>query len=275
MAGKSPKTNIHLEENPVKKQLFYLSIGALALTMAAGCKDETPKTTAAPQAPVQATATAPAAMQGKTGTVVETMNAAGYTYVQVDTGSEKFWAAAPEFKVTVGESVAVPEGMPMPNYHSKTLDRDFDLVYFVPAVMVGGAGEAGGMMSAAPGGELPSGHPAIDAPKAEDIDMTGIVKAKGGSSIEEVFTNKTELVGKEVTIRGKVVKFSPEIMGKNWIHLQDGTGAEGTNDLTITTSAMAKVGDTVVVTGILSADKDFGHGYQYERIIEDGQVTVE
>jgi hypothetical protein len=272
MLGQGPKNNILLEENPVKKQLFYLSISALVLTMVVGCKDETPKTTAAPQTPTGAVAPAPAAMQGKTGTVVETMNAAGYTYVQVDSGSEKFWAAAPEFQVAVGDSVAVPEGMPMPNYHSKTLDRDFDLVYFVPAIMAGGAG---GTMSAAPAGELPSGHPAIDAPKADDIDMTGIVKAEGGKSIEEIFAGKAELTGQPITVRGKVVKFSPEIMGKNWIHLQDGTGGEGANDLTITTSSMAKVGDTVVITGVLTADKDFGHGYQYDLIIEDGQVTAE
>ncbi|WP_432822753.1 GW dipeptide domain-containing protein [Trichloromonas sp.] len=259
----------------MKKQIFYLSIGALVLTMAAGCKDETPKTTAAPQAPAQTAAPAPAAMQGKSGTVVETMNAAGYTYVQVDTGSEKFWAAAPEFQVAVGDTVAVPEGMPMPNYHSKTLNRDFDLVYFVPAIMAGGAeGAAGGMM-AAPAGELPSGHPAIGAPKADDIDLTGIVKVDGGKSIEEIFAGKAELAGQQISVRGKVVKFSAEIMGKNWIHLQDGTGGEGTNDLTITTNAMAKVGDTVVVSGTLTTDKDFGHGYQYDLIIEDGQVTAE
>ncbi len=255
----------------MKKQLFYLFIGALVLTMTAGCKDETPKTTAT-QAPVETAAPAPAAMQGKTGTVVETMNAAGYTYVQVDSGTEKFWAAAPEFQVAVGDSVAVPEGMPMPNYHSKTLDRDFELVYFVPAIMAGGAG---GAMSAAPAGELPSGHPAIGAPTAEDIDMTGIVKAEGGKSIEEIYAGKAELAGQAITVRGKVAKFSPEIMGKNWIHLQDGTGAEGTNDLTITTSTMAKTGDTIVVTGVLTTDKDFGHGYQYDLIIEDAQITVE
>lgn len=254
----------------MKKHLIYLSIGALALTLAAGCKNEAPKSAEAPQAQAPA---APAS-QAKTGTVVETMNAAGYTYVQVDTGSEKIWAAAPEFQVKVGDSVAVPEGMPMPNYHSKTLNRDFDVVYFVPAVMVGGAeGMAAAVAPAT--GEMPSGHPPISAPKAEDVDLSGIAKAEGGKSVEEIYTGKGELAGKEIAVRGKVVKFSPDIMGKNWVHLQDGTGGEGTNDLTVTTSATAKVGDTVLVSGVLTADKDFGHGYQYDLIIEDAKVTVE
>ncbi len=67
------------------------------------------------------------------------MDSGGYTYVQVDTGKEKVWAAAPQFKVKVGDPVIIPQGMAMHNYHSKTLNRDFDLVYFVNSIMVGGA----------------------------------------------------------------------------------------------------------------------------------------
>ncbi len=255
----------------MKKHLFFVLVGAAVLSAATGCKDQTPKTEVA-QAPGQTAAAPAATMQGKTGTVVETMNSAGYTYVQVDTGPEKIWAAAPEFQVKVGDSVAVPEGMAMPNYHSKTLNRDFDLVYFVPAVMVGGM-EA--MMASAPGGELPSGHPSIAPTDPTTVDLSGLSKAEGGKTIAEIFTAKTELAGKEVAVRGKVVKYSPEIMGKNWIHLQDGTGAEGTNDLTVTTTAAAKVGDTVLINGAISLDKDFGHGYRYDVIVEDAKVTVE
>jgi hypothetical protein len=65
-------------------------------------------------------------------------------------------------------------------------------------------------------------------------------------------------------------------MGKNWLHVRDGSGAEGTNDLTVTTAgAMPNVGDTVVVTGPVVLNKDFGMGYQYDVLIEDAQVTVE
>jgi len=72
-----------------------------------------------------------------------------------------------------------------------------------------------------------------------------------------------------------VVKFSPEIMGKNWIHLQDGTGVSGANDLTVTTSATAQTGDTVTISGVLVTDKDFGYGYSYDVIVEDAEVVVE
>ncbi|AMV71340.1 hypothetical protein JCM30471_31770 [Desulfuromonas carbonis] len=254
----------------MKNALTLLVAGLMALGLAVGCKNETPKTAETP-APATAPAAAPAA-KGKSGTVLETMNSGGYTYVQVDTGTEKIWAAAPEFQVKVGDAVVVPEGMAMANYHSKTLDRDFEMVYFVDGIMVGGA-EA--MAQAA---QMPENHPVANERTKVDaapVDLKGITKAEGGNTVADVFTNKEQLVGKEVKIRGKVVKFSPEIMGKNWIHLQDGTGAAGSNDLTVTTNVAAKVGDTVLVVGKVVADKDFGYGYKYDVILEDAQVTVE
>ena len=269
----------------MKKTLTLITLALAALSLAACSKDEPNKPAAqAPQASAPAAMTAPAAMSNKTGgttgTVVETMDAAGYTYVQVDSGSEKIWAAAPKFAVAVGDSVIVPDGMPMNNYHSKTLERDFPVVYFVDSVMnaSSSAGAPAGVQMN--GAAMPDGHPptgvSSSAP-AVDVDLSNVVKAEGGLTVGEIFSEKSGLASKEVTLRGKVVKFSPQIMGKNWIHLQDGSGdaAAGTNDLTVTTDVTANVGDTVLVTGALTLDKDFGYGYQYNVIIEDAKVTVE
>jgi hypothetical protein len=251
----------------VKQLTTLFCIATFALTLLAGCGEDTPAPTPEAAKPsAQAPPVAPESAPGKTGKVTETMDAAGYTYVLVDTGAEKFWAAAPQFAVKVGDDVVVPEGMPMPDYHSKTLDRTFDVVYFVPSVLVGGAANLTG--------DMPAGHPKTVV-AATDIDLTGIKAAEGGLTVADVFAKKAELAGKPVTVRGKVVKFSPEIMGKNWIHLQDGSGVAGSNDLTVTTTAMAKLGDTVVINGTLSVGKDFGYGYAYDVIIEDAAVTVE
>jgi hypothetical protein len=204
------------------------------------------------------------------GTVTETMTTAGYTYVQVDTGSEKIWAASPSFDVKVGDAVTVPPGSPMPGYYSKSLDRTFDVVIFATSITVGAdLSAAAAALSASPGA-----HPAPTV-EAGDISYEGIGKADGGMTVAEIFSGRSGLGGAEVTVRGKVVKFSPMIMGKNWIHLQDGTDHEGANDLTITTSAQAAKGDTVLVRGLVTLDKDFGAGYRYDLIIEDADVTVE
>ena len=237
-------------------------------------------------APLGAPAPAGTAMTGK---VLETMDAASYTYVQVDLGDRKIWAAAPKFEVKVGDTVSVPEGMPMENYHSETLNRDFELVYFVGAIGVGGqppamgdAGVPGAAGVLAPQAEglsqpLPDGlHPQVDpaqAAKDAKVDFAGLKKAD--KTVGEVFANPAALSGKEVAIRGKVVKFNAQIMGKNWIHVQDGTGEAGGNDLTVTTGGLAEIGDTVVVRGKITLDKDFGMGYRYSVIIEDAAVTVE
>lgn len=123
-----------------------------------------------------------------------------------------------------------------------------------------------------PPGEM---HPAPVAPTA-DVDLTGIAKAEGGKTVAEVFAEKDALAGQPVTFRGKVVKVNPDIMGKNWLHVRDGSGAEGTNNLTITTAGtVPNVGDTVLVNGTVTLNKDFGMGYTYDVLIEDAQVTVE
>jgi hypothetical protein len=259
--------------------MTLLCIAFFSITMLAGCGEDAPapqpqaakpSAQAAPATPAAPAATSP----GKSGKVTETMDASGYTYLQVDTGSETFWAAAPQFAVKVGDEVLVPEGMPMTNFSSKTLDRTFDTVYFVPSVMVGGADS----LAQQPADNQPMMNGSKGSKttvETTDIDLSGIKVAEGGQTVGDVYAKKAELNGKQVKIRGKVVKFSPSIMGKNWIHIQDGTGEAGANDLTVTTSAEANTGDTVVISGMLTVDKDFGYGYAYDVIVEEAEVTIE
>ncbi|MBW2184028.1 MAG: hypothetical protein JRF49_09225, partial [Deltaproteobacteria bacterium] len=107
------------------------------------------------------------------------------------------------------------------------------------------------------------------------VDFQEIIKPKLSKTVSELYAQKNDLAGKEVVVRGKVVKFSKNIMGKNWIHVQDGTGDIGSNDLTITTTAVAKIGDIILVRGRIAINKDFGFGYKYDIIIEDANVTFE
>lgn len=220
------------------------------------------------------------------GKVVETMNAGSYTYVLVDTGKKKNWAAAPKFEVKVGDKVDVTKAMPMANYHSKTLNRDFDVVYFTGSVAVNG--KLGGAEAAAQelpkdhppiagqSGNLPKGHPAVGADAAKSAtDFSKLKKASGGQTVAEIVTGRSKLRNKAVAVRGKVVKYNSNVLGKNWLHIRDGSGAEGSNDLTVTTATEAKVGDTVLVAGKVSTDRDFGGGYKYAVILEDAKVTVE
>lgn len=252
------------------KYILLTCCVALAASQGMAQKQSAPNKTAANKAAVPSAA-------GISGKVVETINAASYTYVQVDTGKEKVWAAAPQFPVKVGDQVAAADSMPMKNYHSKTLKRDFDVVYFCSGFTVNGKSpqaSAGAGMD-----QLPAGHPPIGGmaghgqASAPDLNLKGIKKAD--KTVEEVYASKAKLKGQSTAVRGKVVKFNANIMGKNWVHIQDGSGAVGNNDLLVTTSSNVKVGDTVVVTGKVAVDKDFGANYKYAVMIEDAKIVVE
>jgi len=93
-------------------------------------------------------------------------------------------------------------------------------------------------------------------------------------SVEAVFKEKTQLSGKQVIITGKVVKVNNGIMKRNFLHIQDGTGAEGTNDLIITSKQTANVGDKVEVVGTVKLDTDFGFGYAYPLLVEQSTIKV-
>ena len=119
----------------------------------------------------------------------------------------------------------------------------------------------------------PSDHmkPKVDATNVK------VEKAEGADAktVAEVWAAKGSLGDKEVVVRGKVVKFLGGIMGTNFLHLRDGSGTDGAgdNDLTITTNDVAKVGDVVTVRGVVHVDKDFGAGYRYPVIVENGKVS--
>ena len=209
------------------------------------------------------------------------MDAGGYTYVLIDTGTRKIWAATSPIEVKVGEQLTVPLEMPMRDFHSAKLARDFPLIYFASRVSRGGeplpAVAAEGGLPAPDGQTMPSGHPPVGAgTSASPISVTEVIPpAAGGHSVADLWARRTVLAGKTVVVRGKVVKSLGGIMGSNWVHLQDGTGSakDGTNDITVTTTEEAKPGDILTATGTLAIDKDFGAGYRYGAIIEGATLS--
>lgn len=206
------------------------------------------------------------------GTVVEAINAANYTYVRVDTADGEIWAAANRFDVAVGDAVVVPLEMPMQDFHSETLDRTFPVVYFTSQILKEGE---------TTGSAMPPGHPPISGASSSADGTPALTDpvepADGGVTVADVWAETSDLAGTEVTVRGRVVKFNGGILGTNWIHLQDGTGSatDGTHDLTVTTNGTASVGDVVTATGVLATDKDFGAGYIYAVLLENAELTAD
>lgn len=218
-----------------------------------------------------------------TGTVLQTTNAGGYTYVEVDTGKQKVWAAGPESNVNKGDKVAFESGMIMTKFESKSLHRTFDTIHFVSGISTPASrtsAKPAGTTQAMPNDSVHSGlqpgmHPSVGAGANSAGEIKNIKKAEGGYTVAELHANKAKLENKPVTFRGKVVKFNSQIMKKNWAHVQDGSGKDATADITVTSADTVKVGDTVLVKGTLVLNKDFGFGYKYDLLVENATLTVE
>lgn len=195
------------------------------------------------------------------GRVVRTMNAGGYTYVQLDTGKQKVWAAGPLTPVKKGDAVKVSTRMPMRNYHSKTLKRNFDLVYFSNEIVV--AGQTGTKAVMDP-------HHGMLQQQAENVPMAAVKKAKNGKTIAEIYRERKKLAGKRVRVRGKVVKYIGNIYGKNWIHIRDSSSQQ---DLLVITADKSRAG-IILAEGTVTLDKDNGIGHVYKVVLDDARLVA-
>lgn len=186
--------------------------------------------------------------------VLETLDSGGYTYIQVQEGSESYWIAMTQRAVSKGTTISYNEQGWMQGFHSKTLNRTFDKILF--------ASDA-------------SATTAVESGPVKPNVMRSKYRQNGTHTIAELFANRDRYVGQKVRVRGLVSKTSEQIMKKNWVHLQDGSSFQGQDDLVFTTTAgMPKQGDVVVAEGVLTKDKDFGYGYFYPVIVEESVFSI-
>lgn len=194
------------------------------------------------------------------GEVLEIKDVDSYTYLRLKTQDGETWAAVEKSPLKRGAKVTIENVMVMKNFESKSLRRTF------PTLLFGNLGATGEVLA----------NPHAGGPKTTDTGPLNVPKASGANArtVAEILTKAAELKDKEVRVRAKVVKYNPEVMGKNWMHLRDGSGmaADNTHDLLVTTLNQAKLGDVVTVTGIVRINKDFGSGYAYKVLIEDARL---
>ena len=205
------------------------------------------------------------------------MNSGGYTYARLTVDGKDTWIAGSEFPVKVGDQLTAAVDMPMENFRSRTLNRDFPIIYFVREVALNGqalsAAAAGGTMPALAGSHGGSDGAASAEPEEPTL-IAAVAPVPGSVKIADVWAKRAALSGKPLVLRGQIVKVNLAIMGTNWYHLQDGSGVvkDGTHDLVVTSAAELKAGDVVTVNGTLTTDKDFGAGYAYDAIVERADI---
>jgi hypothetical protein len=202
-------------------------------------------------------ATSPAAVSG---VVLEVIPVEQYSYLRIKTATGERWAAVSKSAIKVGATATVENAVVMNNFESKTLHKTFPEIAF-------------GNLA---GSENGASNPHAEVAHAPDAKPIAVSKATGANArtVAEIITKSAELKDKQVLLHAQVVKFNPDIMGKNWLHLRDGSGTDvaKNNDLLVTSIGRAKVGDVITVTGVVHVDKDFGSGYAYKTLIEDATI---
>lgn len=206
------------------------------------------------------------------GKVVQTMNGGGYSYVLLkQVNGDKVWLAVPQMSVELGAQLTFKPGMEMVNLPSKSLNRTFEKIIFTEGLMEDKGSKAGKKNAK----KSPGSKGAVAAAD----EKVKVKKADGANAytVAELYQKKGKLDKKNITIRGKVIRVSANIMGKNWIHLQDGTGdsKKGTNNLVVTSQGVPVIGEVVTAKGILYKNKDFGGGYKYEVIVEKAELEIQ
>ncbi|UCD00239.1 MAG: OB-fold nucleic acid binding domain-containing protein [Phycisphaerales bacterium] len=245
----------------MKLTLTALSIVTALALFSCRQKEEQPQEQAA-QPPEHLQTHQQAGVDLHTAVVQEVLQASAYTYLKVKENDRDFWIAVTKREIEPGKTIAFVGGLEMKNFESKDLQRTFETLYFVDRI----AGDESPPTTAQqPASMSHQGKPVIDQ---KEISIEPV---EGGISIGELFSNRDAYADKTVLIKGEVTKINRAIMGRNWVHLQDGTSGSGSFDLTVTTQDEVAVGDVVTFEGKITLNKDFGAGYSYEVIVEEAK----
>ena len=251
----------------MKTHTNYLKLLCIALVVIAGCNSNKK------QAEL---------LKSGIHTVVvrEIINTTEYSYFRlIELGnpevkeSDTIWVAVPITESSIGDTLYYQKGMPMKNFTSRELNRTFKEVIFLD-VLSKSSDFTKKEVKIEPSHEYMTSSDSTNTGKSKikKIEVK-IDPIAGGITIAELYSKKANYSGKSVKIKGQVTKFSPDIMEKNWIHIQDGTESDGKFDLTITSDIRAAEGDIVTLEGKITLDKDLGFDYFYDVIMEDAKIV--
>lgn len=237
----------------------------LAAVFAVGCSSQRPvqmgqvdaRDAAAPQS---------ASKDWLEGSVTEVIDAGDYRYLCVTSGRESVWMATSLSDLSVGDDIEYQEGLLMSDFESPTLHRTFPRILFVDHIRVTGRT----VTPIRRVGGLPSGHPVVpqstrSALRRLPVPPQGSLPSPDGTvPLDRIVENQREFSGKKVRVVGFVTKINRQILGQNWVHLEDERGSE----LIVTTSVDPGPGAVVLAEGTLVLGKTFKTGYFVPLLLE-------
>ena len=210
-------------------------------------------------------AEAPAMTGGHSGghnvVVEEVLNTEMYSYLNVTEHGEKFWIAIPRMEVEIGGTYHYTDALLKHNFESKEFNRVFETIYLVSDIH-SHSDESGASVAHGHGDSGTQSHGSID-----------VEPAKGSIQLAELFAETDNYKDTTFQVTGKCVKVNSMFMGRNWVHIQDGSG--NGLDLPITTSENVRLNEIVTFEGVITLNKDFGAGYKYDIIMEQAKLKIQ
>jgi len=214
-----------------------------------------------------------ASTDDKVFVVQEVLQTSKYSYLKVSENNTERWVAVTKVEAIAGDRYYYDKVHQMKNFHSKELNRDFKSVDFINKISKTPLSQPQPQTTKSPIAPMMSSPGHGGKVKASINKDISVEKAAGELTIAQVFSNPQSYANKEIVIKGKVVKVNKNIMGKNWIHIQDGTSHNNKFDLTFTSSQVPVINQEVSLKGTLVLDKDFGAGYFYDVIVEKAVIV--
>ena len=192
--------------------------------------------------------------------VKEILTASRYLYLHVKEGEEQFWIAVRKTEIKIGGMYYYKKALLKTNFESKENNKVFEKIYLVTSLVPANHGNEQGSL--------------------EDINISDvktvekfekITQQKGSIMISELVSNPKKFEGQIIQISGKCVKVNAGIMNRNWIHVKD--GSQDDYDLVITSDIFVPEGTNITMKALVSINKDFGAGYKYDLILENGVLV--
>ena len=199
-----------------------------------------------------------------TVTVNEILKTSKYLYLNVNENDEQFWIATRKKEIIVGKTYFYKGGLLKTNFESKEHNRVFELIYLVSNLVPVNHGNNSDILNNSNSKTELNNENQVPNNKRK-------IEKKGSITIAELVKNHEQYEGKTIQVSGECVKINPNIMVINWIHIKD--GSKDDFDLVIRSHTFVKEGSVITMRAIVTLNKDFGAGYKYDLILEDGIIV--
>ncbi len=188
-----------------------------------------------------------------------------YIYARVKEGEQLYWIATQKQDLEIGTPYLYNESLLKTQFESKEFDRVFDTIFLVNTLVPKDHGIIEGTFH---GSQKSNGKIAVIRDAIAKQDSAAIFM--GNVRIADLVNDPGKYEGNEVVIKGECIKVNANILDRNWLHMKD--GSKDDYDLIVTSEEKVQKGAQISLRGIVRLNKDFGSGYSYPILIENGRL---